>query len=97
MKFAVKAMAVLALTVVLAKIVYVWPALDSLFASQAWQHLYVMLATWFGVTGPEEGDNLVMVVIITASFVLALLIVTLSARFVIRPLCKARRGAQPHS
>jgi hypothetical protein len=97
MKLAIKATAILILTALFAKITYAWPALDSLFSSQAWQRLYVMLATWFNVTGPEEGDNLVMVVVIATSFALAVLLVALGERFIIRPLCKAWHDARQHS
>jgi|GEM_PF-4730283 len=96
MKTALKAVVVLALTIVIAKIAYVWSALDPIFDSHAWRQLYLMLATWFNVIGPEEGDNLVMAVVLAASFLLALLIVVLGSRFVMRPLCKVfHRPRQP--
>ena len=89
MKLAIKTVAVLALTVALAKVAYMWSALDPFFNSNAWQRVYVTLATWLGISGPEEGDNLVMVVILVVSFGLALALVAVGSRYILRPLCQA--------
>ena len=89
MKLTIKAAAVLVLTLLLAKIAYVWSALDPLFNSNAWQHVYVMLATWFNTNGPEEGDNLVLVIILVVSLVLAVLLVMLGSRCIVAITRKA--------
>lgn len=91
MKVAIKAAAVLVLTFVIAKIAYSWSALDPLFDSRAWESLYLTLAHISGVIGPEQGDNLTLLMVLALSFVLALIVVGLASRFVVGPLRRSTK------
>ena len=93
MKTAIKTVIVLLASLLLADRFAAWAYastwLTSLTDSPFGQHAFLALVRAFNLVGPEQEEDLLLTLVLGGSFVLALIVVGLVARFVVGPLYRS--------
>ena len=91
MKFALRAVLVLALTYLYLRLIYLSDWIDEARKSPAGQKMYFFLANLVSAQNADQGERLLLSVYFVAALVAACLTVWLVYRFVVRPICSRQQ------